>query len=99
LPPNTGALEATVVTLAGKDYLYVICITAYVISGYQLYAAGNAVANTIVVAQQGDTSNLPRLIGIAAFVQTQSSSSSATSLFTSTITIVIYIVFIYFGCE
>ena len=30
-----GALESTVVTLAGKDYLYVIGTTAHVISGYQ----------------------------------------------------------------
>jgi len=102
LPANTGALEATVVTLAGKDYLYVLGTTAYGISGYQLYAAGNATANTMGVAQQGNTANIPKLAGIAAFVQTQSSMtlttttpSSATSFFTSTITIVISIMFIY----
>jgi hypothetical protein len=69
LPENTGALEATVVTLAGKDYLYVIGTTAHVISGYQLNGAGNAIPNTISVAQQGDTSRIAKLSGIAAFVQ------------------------------
>jgi hypothetical protein len=102
LPANTGALEATVVTLAGQDYLYVLGTTAHIISVYQLYAAGNATANTMGVAQQGNTANMPKLAGIAAFVQTQSSMtlptttpSSATSFFTSTITIVISIMFIY----
>jgi len=67
---NTGALEATVITLAGKDYLYVIGTTAHVISGYQLNGAGNAIPNTISVAQKGNTSRIPKLSGIAAFVQT-----------------------------
>jgi hypothetical protein len=69
LPKNTGALEATVVTLAGKDYLYVIGTTAHVISGYQLNGVGNAIPNTVSVVQQGDTTGIPKLSGIAAFVQ------------------------------
>jgi hypothetical protein len=69
LPKNTGALEATVVTLVGKDYLYVIGTTAHVISGYQLNEVGNAIPNTISVVQEGDTSRIPKLSGIAAFVQ------------------------------
>jgi hypothetical protein len=105
-PRNNGALDATVVTLAGQDYLYVLGATAYVINGYQLNGAGNATMNTMVAAQAGNTTNIPALAGIAAFVQTQSStpststpSSSAASFFTSTITIVISIIFIYFGCK
>ncbi len=97
LPANTGALEATVVTLAGKDYLYVLGTTAHNITGYQLNAAGNATASTMVAAQTANTTSIPKLAGIAAFVQTR--SSSASSFFTSTITIVIYIVFIYFNSE
>ncbi len=97
LPANTGALEATVVTLAGQDYLYVLGTTAHVISGYQLYAAGNATSNTMVAAQTGNTTSIPKLAGIAAFVQTR--SSATRSFYTSTITIVISIVFIYFSSE
>ena len=111
-PTGNGAVDATVVTLAGKDYLYVIGAAAYVINGYQLNAAGNATMNTMVTLQAGSTANIPALAGMAAFVQTQSSSSSsssssptptstppssaAASFFTSTITIAISIVFIYF---
>ena len=69
LPENTGALEATVVTLAGKDYLYVIGTEAHVINGYRLAGVGNAIPNTISIAQEGDTSRIPKLSGIAAFVQ------------------------------
>jgi hypothetical protein len=109
-PPNTAALDATVVTLAGHDYLYVIGAAAYVINGFQLNAPGNATLNTMVTLQSGNTANIPALAGIAAFLQTQSSSpsstpspttpsSSAASFFTSTITIVISIMFIYFGCK
>jgi hypothetical protein len=97
LPNNTGALDTTVVTLAGIDYLYVIGTTAQVITGYQLNAAGNATLNTMVAAQTGNTSNIPTLAGIAAFIQTQSSATS--SFVTSTITVVISIMFIYFGYE
>jgi hypothetical protein len=100
LPNNTGALDTTVVTLAGKDYLYVLGTTAHVISSYQLRSAGNATANGVTIVQQGNTTNIPKLVGIAAFVQTQSSlTSSAVSLFTSTITIMICIVFIFSSCE
>ena len=86
------------VTLADKDYLYVIGTTAHVISGYQLNAAGNATANTIGYAQQGDTSTIPKLAGIAAFVQTKSASATV-AFFTPTVTIVISMLFIYFGYE
>jgi len=76
---NTGALEATVVSLAGTDYLYVLGTTAHIISGYRLNSAGNATANGIVIAQQNNTANIPKLAGIAAFVQTRSSSSSSST--------------------
>jgi hypothetical protein len=100
LPSNTGALEATVVSLGSNDYLYVIGTTAHVISGYRLNAAGNVTANTPVVVQQGNTTNIQKLAGIAAFVQTQSSSASPTmSFLTSKITLMICMAFIFFGCE
>jgi hypothetical protein len=100
LPNNTGALEATVVSLAGKDYLYVLGTTAHVISGYQLNSAGNATANTIVLVQQNNMTNIPKLAGIAAFVQTQSSSASPImSFLTSTITIMICMAFIFCDYE
>ena len=100
LPNNTGALDATVVTLAGNDYLYVLGTTAHVISGYQLRTAGNAIANGTVVVQQGNTTNIQQLVGIAAFIQTRSSlTSSAISVLTSTITIVIYMAILFSTSE
>ena len=77
LPNNTGALDATIVTLAGVDYLYVLGTTAQVISGYQLTAAGNAMANGTVLVQQGNTTSMPKIVGIAAFVQTRTMTSFA----------------------
>jgi hypothetical protein len=100
LPNNTGALEATVVSLQGQDYLYVIGTIAHVISGYRLNSAGNATANNIVVAEQGNTTSIPKLAGIAAFVQTRSSAvSPVMSFLTSTITLMICMEFIFFGYE
>jgi hypothetical protein len=96
LPSNTGALEPTVVSLAGKDYLYVIGTTAHVITGYQLNSGGNAAANGMVVVQQGNTTNIPKLAGIAAFVQTR---SSAASILTSIIPIMVCMVFIFIRRE
>ena len=96
LPSNTGALEATVVSLAGNDYLYILGTTAHVISGYQLRAAGNATANGIVLVQQGNTTNIPKLAGIATFVQTRlSTASPAMPLLASTMTIMVYVAFIF----
>ena len=98
LPNNTGALEATVVSLAGNDYLYVLGTTTHAISSYQLRAAGNATANGIVLVHQGDTTNLSKLAGIATFLQTRSSAaSSAMSLLTLTMTTMIHVVFIFSG--
>jgi hypothetical protein len=99
VPPNNGALDGTVVTLAGKDYLYVIGAMAYAINGFQLNAAGNATLVTVDALQQSGTGNVSALAGIAAFVQTQSSSSGAASLFISTITIMISIVLLSFDCK
>ncbi|CAF1469904.1 unnamed protein product [Adineta ricciae] len=92
LPSNTGALEATVVSLAGTDYLYVIGTTAHVITGYQLKAAGQAMANGMVTSQLGDTTSIPKLAGIAAFVNTKSSKSLATSVFVSTKIMIVLVV-------
>jgi hypothetical protein len=69
IPQSTGALEATVVTVAGNDYLYVLGTDAHVISGYHLSGSGNAILNGVTVTQQGDTSTVPKLAGIAAYVQ------------------------------
>jgi hypothetical protein len=99
LPSNTGALEATVVSLAGKDYLYVLGTTAHVITGYQLNSGGNATTNGMVLAQQGDTTSIPKLAGIAAFVQTRSSTSSAGLVLASIIPIMICMVFIFIHRE
>jgi hypothetical protein len=96
LPSNTGALESTVVSLAGKDYLFVLGTTAHVITGYQLNSAGNATTNGMVLAQQGNTTSIPKLAGIAAFVQTR---SSAATILTSIIPIMICVVFIFIHRE
>ena len=69
IPQSTGALEATVVTVAGNDYLYVLGTDAHVISGYHLSGSGNAILNGVTVTQQGDTSTIPKLAGITAYVQ------------------------------
>ena len=71
LPKNTGALDATVVSLLGTDYLYVVGPEAQVISSYRLDAVGNAVANGIVTALPGNMINAQKITGIAAFVQTK----------------------------
>ncbi|CAF1935293.1 unnamed protein product [Rotaria magnacalcarata] len=86
LPNNTGAFEATVVNLAGTDYLYVLGTMAQTISGYQLNAAGNATANGISIVQQGYTA-----VGIATFVQTSSLSSASSTV--STLALAITIMF------
>jgi hypothetical protein len=80
LPSNTGALEATVVPLAGMDYLYVIGSTAQVITSYQLNAPGNASYNGVVAVQQSMTN----IAGIAAYVQIISPPSSASYFFQRT---------------
>ena len=69
---NIGALDATVVSLLGTDYFYVLGPTAQVISVYRLNTAGNAVANGTVAAQQGNMTEIPKIAGIAAFIQTKS---------------------------
>jgi hypothetical protein len=80
LPSNTGALEATVVTLGDMDYLYVIGSTAQVITSYQLNAPGNASYNGVVAVQQSMTN----IAGIAAYVQIISPPSSASYFFQRT---------------
>jgi hypothetical protein len=96
LSNTTGTLESTVVSLAGKDYLYVLGTTSYFIIGYQLYSGGNATTNWLLIAQQGTGTNIPKLAGIATFVQTQ---SSAASILTSIIPIMVCMVFIFIHRE
>lgn len=72
LPRNTGALETTVVTLNGIDYLYVIGTTAQVINSYRLNAPGRASFNGVTVVRQRSISNLPKIAGLAAYVQISS---------------------------
>ena len=86
LPNNPGALDAAIVTLAGMDYLYVIGTTVQVISVYKLGGPGNAVANGTVTVQQGNTTGMPKVVGIAAFVQTQSMSTTTMATMTTTTT-------------
>ncbi|CAF4394245.1 unnamed protein product [Rotaria magnacalcarata] len=86
LPNKTGAFEATVVNLAGTDYLYVLGTMAQTISGYQLNAAGNATTNGISIVQQEYTA-----VGIATFVQTSSLSSASSTV--STLALAITIMF------
>ena len=59
------------VTISGKDYLYVTAAYAYVMYGYRLDGPGQAVLIDSLVLQQGNTTNLPNLAGNAAFLQPQ----------------------------
>lgn len=73
LPKNTGALEATIVTLNGVDHLFVLGVKSQVISAYRLNGPGNAVANGIFPRPEGSSANIPKLAGIAAFLKTRQS--------------------------
>lgn len=71
LPKNTGALETTVVTVDGIDYLYVIGAAAQVINSYRLNTApGGAFFNGVTIVRQESMANIPKIAGIAAYVQT-----------------------------
>jgi hypothetical protein len=56
VPSGDGGLDSTVVTIAGKDYLYVLGSLASVINDYRLNAPGHATLSTTSVVQEGDTS-------------------------------------------
>ena len=113
LPPNTGGLDAIVVSLPGKDYLYVTGVLAHVVTGYRLDGSANASLINVAPSQIGDTSNLPKLVGTAAFIQTQSSSSATTgspsattakpsaaaSFIASTVTTILSMTFILFASQ
>ena len=77
LPARTGALDATVVTLGSTDYLYVIGTTAHVVAGYKLGPSGNATALNILTVQQGNVATIPKLAGVAGFVNVKSATTSA----------------------
>ncbi|CAF1510724.1 unnamed protein product [Adineta steineri] len=96
---NTGALEATVVSLSGKDYLYILGTTSHVINGYKLNSSGNAIANGAVLVQQGNTTTIPKLAGIASFVQTQSGTNSAMLHLSSTFSIIITMIIIFINYQ
>ncbi|CAF1264702.1 unnamed protein product [Rotaria sp. Silwood1] len=90
LPNNTGALDATVVNVAGMDYLFVIGTIAHAISSYRLNGPGNAIYNGVFTVQPGNITSIPKLAGIAAFIQKP--SSDATLILPSiTITIIYFI--------
>jgi hypothetical protein len=95
-PNNTGALEATVVNLAGIDYLYVLGTTTQVINSYQLNAPGNVLFNGVAIVQQGNMTNIPKIAGIAAYVQTQSSSAAPDFFQRTTIMFWLIVIFFYF---
>lgn len=92
LPNDTGALETTVVSLAGKDYLFVLGTTARGISGYKLVSAANVTFLGVFTSQSGNMSSMPKLAGLAAFVNTRSSTPSAASLLMPTVTLVLAMV-------
>jgi len=70
LPKNTGALDATVLTLNNVDYLYVLGVRSQVISSYKLSGVGNGLPNGIFTRPERNTTGIPKIVGIAAFVQT-----------------------------
>ncbi|CAF5215985.1 unnamed protein product [Rotaria magnacalcarata] len=89
LPNNTGALDTTIVNVAGTDYLFVIGITAHAVSSYRLNGPGSATFIGVFTVQQGDTSAIPKLAGVAAFIQ--KTSSTATLILPSiTITMICF---------
>jgi hypothetical protein len=90
---NPGALETTVVTLSGIDYLYVIGTTVQEINSYRLNAAGNASFNGAFMVQQGNMPSMQKIAGIAAYVQPYSSSASG---FFQTTTIMFWSIAIFF---
>ncbi|CAF1246172.1 unnamed protein product [Rotaria sordida] len=90
LPNNTGALDATVVNVAGIDYLFVIGTTAHAISSYRLNGPGNATFNGVFTVQPGNTTSIPKLAGIAGFIQ--KSSSDARLILPSIIITMIYFI-------
>ena len=65
--------------------------TVHVIIGYRLDGAGNATSIVRALVQEGNTTNIPKLGGIAAFVHTQ--SSIGTTFHISVIIIIISILF------
>jgi hypothetical protein len=81
LPNNAGTLEATVVTLGTTDYLYILGTTAQVISSYRLNGPGNATYNGFIAVQSANMTGIPKIAGIAAYLQTRASSSSSADLF------------------
>ena len=76
LPARTGALDATVVTLGSTDYLYVIGTTAHVVAGYKLGPSGNATALNVLTVQQGNVATIPKLAGVAGFVNMKSAPTT-----------------------
>ena len=69
LPKGTGALDTTIVNLGGLDHLYVIGVQNQVISAYRLNGIGNAVPIGAFPRPEGNVAGIPKIIGIAAFVQ------------------------------
>jgi hypothetical protein len=68
LPKQTGALDATIVSLDGIDHLYVLGIQAQVISVYQLNGVGNGAVDGVFPRPERNMAGLPKIVGIAAFV-------------------------------
>ncbi|CAF3232927.1 unnamed protein product [Rotaria socialis] len=76
LPNNIGALETTVVNVSGTDYLFVIGTTAHAISSYRLNGPGSATFIGVFTVQQGNVTTIPKLAGVAAFIQKTSSTAT-----------------------
>lgn len=93
LANNTDALETTVVTLAGMDYLYIIDTTAQAINSYRLNGPGNAAFSQVVSVPQTNMTNIPKIAEIAANVQMR----AASNMFYRT-TIMFWLIVIFTYC-
>lgn len=82
---DVGALETIVMNVAGVDHLFVIGTATHAISSFRLNQPGNATLVGVFTVQSGNTTNIPKLAGLAAFIQQSSSNTGSSILSTSII--------------
>jgi len=68
-PNGTGALDTTVVTVTGTDYLFVLGSAKQWIYSFRLDGPGKAVPIQVVTTPQASIVGVPKITGIAAYVQ------------------------------